>query len=283
MKQKNYYTAEQFDGYIRIGSPEAVYCYLIIGEEKALLIDTGYGFGDLRSAVKELTSLPLVIVNTHGHCDHVGGNAQFDEPCLIHPKEMELAERHCREEMRRNNAERMRNCVNYVTGETYCGLPEGFDLDAYAALGTGKLSEAEAGMKIDLGGRILELVETPGHTAGGLSVLDRAKRLLFVGDAANPFVWLFLEESTGRESYLKMLEEIDQLPVDGYLGGHAPNVMSHEDLKRFYETAEAADYEKGIPFEPFLEPERKPRIFALGEFDPEKMDTPAAVIDGIWK
>ena len=61
-----YYNIEKMSGYYRIGSPEAVFCYLIVGEEKAMLIDTGYAYGDLRGAVDSITDKPLVIVNTHG-------------------------------------------------------------------------------------------------------------------------------------------------------------------------------------------------------------------------
>lgn len=73
MRGEDYYKFEDMGGFWRIGSNEGVFCYLIEGSEKAMLIDTGYGLGDLRSAVEKVTGLPLIIVNTHGHCDHIGG------------------------------------------------------------------------------------------------------------------------------------------------------------------------------------------------------------------
>ena len=51
--------------------------YLLTGSEHALLIDTGMGIGDLAGLVKTLTDLPVWVVNTHGHVDHVSGNGQF--------------------------------------------------------------------------------------------------------------------------------------------------------------------------------------------------------------
>ena len=276
----DYYQIEKQDGFFRIGSPEGVFSYLIVGSERAALIDTGYGLGDLKAAVDSLTALPLIIINTHGHCDHVGGNARFDVPCYIHPEDMELARRHTAPELRRENALRLSQSRNYETGELFNALPEDFDTDAYCALGAGKLKSAREGMRFDLGGAELELVETPGHTAGGLSVLWREKKLLFVGDASNFFVWLFARESTGRQSYLTMLDKIDALPVDAYLGGHNPKPMTHEDLALFRRAALEADYSRGVPFHSFMDEDRKPRICPLDGFGPEDMFAPcyAAVV-----
>ena len=53
-----------------------LYCYLLIGSEKAMLIDTAYGDGDLRAFVETITDKPVMVCNTHGHFDHTGGNAR---------------------------------------------------------------------------------------------------------------------------------------------------------------------------------------------------------------
>ena len=62
----------------QIYEPGGVGSALVIGGEKALLIDTGYGFADIREVVESITDLPLTVVNTHGHADHAGGNRYFD-------------------------------------------------------------------------------------------------------------------------------------------------------------------------------------------------------------
>ena len=70
----NYYIPHLIgENIYHIYEPGGVYTTLIIGNEKALLIDTGYGYGNLREAVARLTDLPLIVANTHGHFDHVGG------------------------------------------------------------------------------------------------------------------------------------------------------------------------------------------------------------------
>ena len=58
---------------------EEVISYLILGDKRALLFDTGLGIGRISAAVARLTSLPLVVINSHTHFDHVGGNAEFHE------------------------------------------------------------------------------------------------------------------------------------------------------------------------------------------------------------
>ena len=70
-----------------------VYMYLLLGKEKALLIDTGYGFTDIPSAIKEITDLPLTIVNTHGHLDHIHGNHMY-EKVYLSKKDEEVFRRH---------------------------------------------------------------------------------------------------------------------------------------------------------------------------------------------
>ena len=58
---------------------EEVICYLIIGTKQALLFDTGMGISDIQKVTAELTELPIVVLNSHTHLDHVGGNWQFQD------------------------------------------------------------------------------------------------------------------------------------------------------------------------------------------------------------
>ncbi len=65
-------------------SSSAVMSYVLVGNKKALVLDTAYGFGDLHAVVRKITGLPLVVVNSHGHIDHTGGNFCFPEPVYLH-------------------------------------------------------------------------------------------------------------------------------------------------------------------------------------------------------
>lgn len=128
----------------------SAYFYLLAGAERALLLDTGFGTLDVRALVEELTPLPLTVVNSHGHFDHIGANYQFPA-VFLHPADEPLYRLH-----------RTR-------------LPHSHPL-------TEQLLALEEGMIFDLGGRTVEVVEAPGHSLGSVCLLDRERRWLFTGD-----------------------------------------------------------------------------------------------------
>lgn len=269
-----YYTIEEMSGYYRIGSPEGVFCYVITGQKKAMLIDTGYAYGDLKAAVHTITEKPLYIVNTHGHFDHTGGNAQFDEAVYIHKDDMELCRNHTSEATRKESIERAKHSLNYETGKEYYGLPENFNEAKYCTRGAGNLSEVKEGALFDLGGVTMEILETPGHTRGGISVWYKEKDIIFIGDAIGPFVWLFSEETTSREIYIQSLKKLDALSVNAFIGGHNPKIMTKKDLQLYIRAAREADYAKGFPFRSFLSGEEELHVCALDGMTLEDMFKP---------
>ena len=91
MNSKYFSIVKLDENIFHIYDPAGVYCSLII-EEKALLFDTGHGFGDLKATVKAITQLPLIVVNSHGHFDHCSGNYQFEE-VYMHESDFELAKK----------------------------------------------------------------------------------------------------------------------------------------------------------------------------------------------
>ena len=69
--------------------------YIVVGSKKALVIDTMNGYEDVRAVVGTVTNLPIMVVNTHGHCDHIYGNVYFD-CAYLHPADLPVAQEHMR-------------------------------------------------------------------------------------------------------------------------------------------------------------------------------------------
>ncbi len=154
---------------------EQVASFLIVGSDRALLIDAGMGVADLRAVVEGITSLPVTLLVSHAHFDHVGDAWRFagDCPVLVHPLEADR--------LRAGTPnERLRR---FYTPEHLLGpLPAGFDLDTATIPGAEPSGFVQDGDRIDLGGRVLEVIHAPGHEGGLLALLDRANRLLFSTD-----------------------------------------------------------------------------------------------------
>ena len=127
--------------------------YLLLGEKKALLIDTGYLLDDLRAFVETLTDLPVMVVNTHGHGDHVTGNRFFDE-CYMSPKAAIDARKYFNEHVP----------AEWIGDWTF------------------QPHLVEEGYLFDLGGRTVEVIEIPCHSPGDIALLDHGDSLLFTGD-----------------------------------------------------------------------------------------------------
>jgi hydroxyacylglutathione hydrolase len=174
--------------------------YVVTGKDKALLIDTGTGVADLAATVRGITSLPLTVVNTHGHGDHVGANFQFDA-VSVHPDDFELTIRSSPRENREGTVKRLAAQVPAL---------EPLLLKSDAELDQKRLVPVRGGHVFDLGGRKIEVIETPGHTKGSICLLDKERKLLFAGDTTNSLVWLFLGHSLPLETYLQSLKGLQQ-------------------------------------------------------------------------
>ena len=209
---------------------------LVIGEEKALVFDTAYGIGDLKKEVEEITKLPLVVVNSHGHMDHSCGNYQFDE-ILIHPKDYELCAKHNSLPWRERNL---------LSAKNLRALPEGFDEDKYKKQNEGNLKPLNYGDIIDLGNLEAEVIDMRGHTQGSIGLLIKKWKLLLVGDATCPFIWIFLDESTTVKEYVDMLHKVLPLEFDNFLVGHGARMFPRYKMEEFLKVAEEIDLEKSV-------------------------------------
>lgn len=147
--QDRAFTARKFNKNTWVIEGMGCYSYLVLGNEKAMMIDTGMSRLNLREFVETITDLPVFVANTHGHFDHTGGNGWFDV-VYMHPNSVQDAKK-------------------------AFGNPEEFPLDY-------KIETVTNGHIFDLGGRTLEVIEIPAHNAGSIAFLDKENRLLFSGD-----------------------------------------------------------------------------------------------------
>ena len=202
---------------------------------------------------------------THGHVDHTCGNFQFPQEAYLADADLDLLQFHNTRAFREHSVALAHHTVDYATGREFDGLPEDFDEDRYLAAGPGSTRSLEEGIVFDLGGMTIRTIATPGHTRGSMSLYYEEESWLYVGDAANIFLWLFGPDAADKETYLQTLDKIEQLCPKRLYGGHGPVPYTMEDVRLFRQTAMEADYDRGTPFSTPLMPEIKDiRVCVLG-------------------
>jgi glyoxylase-like metal-dependent hydrolase (beta-lactamase superfamily II) len=205
--------------------------YLIVGQQRALLFDTGMGIGDVKHVTDQLTQLPVAVLNSHTHDDHVGGNWQFN---TVYGMDTDFT---------RKNAQGSRAAAQEEIGPgQICGtLPEGFNPAAYATRPWKITKFMHDGDRIDLGGRSLTIIATPGHTPDAISLLDAANGLLFTGDTFYPgTIWIYLPE-TNLTAYGASIRKLAALApqVRMVLGAHNIPIASPSALPQLVTSFEA--------------------------------------------
>ena len=163
--------------------------YLIAGAKRALLFDTGMGISDLKKITDQLTRLPIVVLNSHTHDDHVGDNWEFQ---TVYGMDTDFTRQNARGSREDAQAE-------LAPGQICGSLPKSFDPKTYATRPWKITAYLHDGQHLDLGGRTLEIIATPGHTPDAISLFDRAHGLLFTGDTYYPAtIWLYRPETDLR-------------------------------------------------------------------------------------
>jgi glyoxylase-like metal-dependent hydrolase (beta-lactamase superfamily II) len=203
---------------------EEVISYLIVGHKQAVLFDTGTGIGNIRRVTTQLTSRPVVVLNSHTHNDHVGGNWQF---AFVYGMDTDFTRTNARGSLEDAQAE--------IAPHQICGqLPKGFNPQAYSTKPWKISRSVQGGFKINLGGRTLEILSTPGHTPDAISLLDRENGLLFTGDTYYPGpIWLFRPETDldAYEASVKRLAGL-ALKLKLVLGAHNVPVANPDILQK---------------------------------------------------
>jgi glyoxylase-like metal-dependent hydrolase (beta-lactamase superfamily II) len=167
-------------GVLAISEPrqyEGVNSFLILGSRRAILFDTGLGVARIGEIVSRITKLPLIVINSHTHFDHVGGNHWFADV-----RNLDLP--YSRASARGDIPESLREYAGRTLAEDrVCGpLPAGVASREYPIPTWQVAARLQDGERFDLGDRVLEVLHVPGHTPDSLCLIDRANGLLFTGD-----------------------------------------------------------------------------------------------------
>ena len=233
---KDWFTLDQIDPDTSILSEyrhwEETHCYLLEGNDRALLIDTGLGICDISEEVKTLTDKPVTAVATHIHWDHIGGHRYYSD---FYAHEAEL---------------------NWLAGEfplnmqtirgmvvDRCELPQGYDVGTYQFFQGTPTRVLHDGDVIDLGGREITALHTPGHSPGHMCFWEAATGYLFTGDLVYKDTLFAYYPSTDPQAYLKSLERIAALPVRRVFPAHHTLDIQPEILARMRDAFRALDAE----------------------------------------
>ena len=195
---------------------EEVISYLVIGTQKAVLFDTGMGISNIKAVVEGLTKLPVSVVNSHTHNDHVGDNWRFGD---VYDMPTDFTRTNARGSTADAQAE-------LAPGQICGTLPTGFNPKSYRTKAFYISHWLHDGERIDLGGRTLEILAMPGHTPDSISLLDEQNGLLFTGDTFYPGpIYLYRPETdldayvasvkrkAGLTSHLQLLLPAHNVPV----------------------------------------------------------------------
>lgn len=206
--------------------------YLVEGGREVAVIDAGLGFANFKELADSLSDLDPIVLLTHAHWDHVGDAWRY-ERILVHPVEAD----------------------DLRTGTTNAQLQKWFDPRHLFGVefppetdpatrsipGVEPTGFLEEGDVIDLGGRLLEVLHTPGHSPGSVSFLDRANRAIFTGDAIYGGTLLINFPGTDLDAYRETFRKFAELAplVDAVYGAHMQAPMDARLMVEIHETYEA--------------------------------------------
>lgn len=189
---------------------EQTHCYLLLGTRSALLIDTGLGVANIREVVDSLTKLPVLAVTTHVHWDHIGGLGLFHD-IAVHEKEKSWLTGGFPlplEAVKRN-----------LTWQP-CDFPADFDLANYRVFQGEPQKILQDGDWIDLGGRQVRAVHTPGHSPGHCCFYEPDRGYFYTGDLIYQGCLDAFYPTTDPALFLQSVQKIRRLEVRRILPGH---------------------------------------------------------------
>ncbi|HUE46983.1 MAG TPA: MBL fold metallo-hydrolase [Aestuariivirgaceae bacterium] len=183
------------------------------GRDRDLLFDSGLGHVSLRQHVPLVTGRPVVCIASHTHFDHIGSHHEFADRC-VHSAEADILA---------DPRNEWTLADLYATDEMFDRLPANWDASSYAIPPAPSGRILEAGDVVDLGDRAFEVVHTPGHSPGGIGLLERMTNIFLSGDIVYDGPLIDDAYHSDRGAYVETLQRLKDLPVSIVHGGHFPS------------------------------------------------------------
>jgi len=152
---------------------EDVLSYLIIWEEKALLFDTWMWIYNIKEAVYKITNLPIIVLNSHSHFDHIWWNSLFDEIWIYNNEKIK--------NIAKNWVDKSIILENYVT-EKFIKKPEFFDLKKFKIKWFNYKKVLYDDEEINLKPFKFKVIHTPWHSIDHICIYEENKKFLFAWD-----------------------------------------------------------------------------------------------------
>lgn len=240
-----------YDDLYMITETESIHSYLLIGEEKALLIDAGWGYEDIHPLIKDITSKEIMLVLTHGDPDHGLGAARFSE-FYIHPLDYGKL-------LRNDSYEERLGMLKYRL-KKLPKIKSNIDTEAYCRSRFSEKTKVKFLIDhdvIDLGGKHVECILTPGHSYGHLMFLEKETGRLFAGDQLmnGHNIWHFLshDEQAPFQTTLNSLKQLKKREneISTIFPAHAQTPIEKRCLDELIECLEyelAQNYKNDSPF-----------------------------------
>ena len=189
---------------------EETHCYLLLGAKRAVLIDTGLGVSNIKSIVDDLTSLPILVITTHAHWDHIGGHRHFKN-FAVHENEVEwISEKF---------PIPLQAVKNNLTLKP-CEFPNDFCLDNYSIFRGSPTRILHDGDQIDLGNRTLTVIHTPGHSPGHCCFYEQDRGWLYSGDLIYKGCLDAFYPTTDPLLFMRSIEKVRKLHPEKVLPAH---------------------------------------------------------------
>lgn len=221
----NWFTIDQIDADTHSISEyrhwEETHCYLLEGRDRCLLIDTGLGICDISEEVKKLTDKPVAAAATHIHWDHIGGHRYYPE-FYAHGAELDWLS---------GGFPLSMDTIRGMVADR-CDLPEGYDVGGYRLFQGTPARVLRDLDTIDLGGRLITVLHTPGHSPGHLCFWEAERGCLYTGDLVYKDTLFAYYPSTDPQAYLRSLEKVAALPVRRVFPAHHTLDIQPEILAR---------------------------------------------------